>query len=418
MKKLPIFQKKLSNGLNIILIKKGVIPNFSINLAYSVGSKDEIIGRRGFAHLFEHLMFEGTRNLPKGEFDKLTSLAGGSNNAYTTYDWTSYTMNMPTNQIELALWLESERMFNFEILPESLANQQNVVTEEIRQVVENQPYGRWRELLSKNSFDEKCSYSWEVHGAIEDVRDANMTDVLDFKKKYYNPSNANLAIVGNIDVEKTFELAEKYLSNDVPKIEIPRNIFSQEYFKKGTYDLYTDEVPHNAVFVAFHTPPLTDETHIMNKILANILGQGKSSLLHNSLVYNKKLCAVSGAFADERQYDSLLTMYAIASEESTATDSIYESITEVLKKVRNGDFEKDVLTKTRNQLKTSLANELMYSSGVADSAAKMARLYNDPERVFTALDAYNEITIDDVTEYANKYLTDEIAIRIDVLNGK
>lgn len=416
MKKLPIFQKKLSNGLNIILIKKGVIPNFSINLAYNVGSKDEKLGRRGFAHLFEHLMFEGTRNLPKGEFDKLISLAGGSNNAYTTYDWTSYTMNMPSNQLELALWLESERMFNFEILPESLANQQNVVTEEIRQVVENRPYGRWRELLAKNAFDEQCSYSSEVHGRIEDVRNAKMEDVLKFKSQYYIPNKAYLAIVGNIDIDKTFELAEKYFDSSANVNEIPRNNFNTEYFKSGTFESYTDNVPHNAVFVAFHTPSLKDESHILNQIVANILGQGKSSLLHNSLVYNQNISAVAGAFADERQFDSLLTFFAMGSDYSIDTDRMYEAIMDIIRKVSKGDFHKDILTKTRNQLKTALANELMYSSGVADSAAKMARLYNEPERVFTALDEYNKISIDNVIAYTNKYLSDEKSIRIDVLN--
>lgn len=418
MKKLPIFRKKLSNGLDAILIKKGTLPSVSINLTYKVGSQNETYGRRGFAHLFEHLMFEGSMNLPKGDFDKYCSLAGGKNNAYTSYDWTSFIMTLPSNQLELALWLESERMFNFEIKPESLSNQQNVVSEEIRQVVDNRPYGKWRELLAESAFHKDCTYSWEVHGAIDDVQNATMNDVLDFKSKYYVTNNASLVIAGDIEPDNAFELIEKYFSADTNRADIVTPIFKDSYKIGGKSAEYQDKVPFDATFIGFHTPGLKKQEHHINKIVSNIIGQGKSSMLNNSLVYKNKIATFSSAFPDLREHTSLLTFYAISGKREVNSDILFDAIIEQIEKFKKGEFDKEVFTKTRNQLKMENAYDQMYSSEIADNVGKMAMLYDQPERAFTIQDELDKISLEDAVDFANKYLTIDNSVRVSVLHDE
>jgi len=317
---------RLDNGLDLVIIPLDRIPVVCVNIAYKVGSKDESIDNTGFAHLFEHLMFEGSKNVQKGEFDNLCSVAGGTNNAYTTYDLTSYTMSLPSHQLELGLWLESDRLFNFEVTEEALLNQKKVVVEEIRQTVENQPYGRWRELLAELAFKPECSYSWEVHGKIEHVESAQLENTQSFFDRFYNPSNACLVLCGDVNETTALPLVEKYF-NRSRKINQPvRNEFAESFRLKGKSGTFEDSIPLSGVFISFHFDGFNSDDTFTADLLANISGDGKSSRLYRSLVYDKQIASQAGAFADKRENSSVLTFYAIANKANTSCDQLYEAL--------------------------------------------------------------------------------------------
>ncbi|MBI3259314.1 MAG: insulinase family protein [Ignavibacteriae bacterium] len=212
-----IHEKILPNGLHIVIAPNYKAPVVCVTVGYKVGSKDELPTKNGFAHLFEHLMFDGSTNVARGDYFRLAASAGGSPNAYTAYDQTIYHITVPAHQIELALWIESDRMMQFGVQQLGLETQQRVVTEEISQVVENQPYGSWRTKQAELAFSPDCSYSWEVHGSKEYVAAATMSDVQEFFDGYYRPDNAILTIAGDISAEDGFALAEKYFG-DIPRL--------------------------------------------------------------------------------------------------------------------------------------------------------------------------------------------------------
>ncbi|MFP4528302.1 MAG: M16 family metallopeptidase [Candidatus Kapaibacterium sp.] len=406
----------MKNGLDFVVIEKHTAPVITLNTAYRVGSKDEIPGMTGFAHLFEHLMFEGTKNIKKGDFDKICSLAGGSNNAYTTYDYTSYHISLPSHQLELAMWLESDRMFNFEVTPEALENQISVVTEEIRQTVNDQPYGKWREELASNAFDRRTGYSWEVHGRIEDVENVTVEKAQDFFDKYYRPDNAVMVLAGYVDPDYAFAMAEKYFETDREYPELPvRPEFSEDYKNAGMKIETRDNVPMPAVFLAFHADGMLDDSTIAGDILSNILAHGRSSRLYESLVYKSEIASHAGAFLDKREYCSLFTLYAVANQPYTTCDQLTEALVDEINLLKDKGINASELEKSGNQLTTRLAHEIQYSSGLADMASYQTMFWDDPLRLYSVLDKYLKINKKEVTELARDIFSVDNCVRIDVI---
>jgi zinc protease len=412
---IPIKRKKLDSGLELVLVNIPTVPIVSLSLAYKVGSKDEKPGKTGFAHLFEHLMFEGSRNVPKGEFDKLCSMAGGTNNAYTTYDYTNYVMTVPSHQLELALWLESDRMFRSDINETALANQKKVVTEEILQTVENQPYARWREVLAKNAYSKESSYSWEVHGRKEDVASSGIDDVREFYRTYYKPGNATLTLAGNFNDEKAIELVQKYFGHKVESPSIKRNNFSEEFKMRGTYGLLKDNVPMPAVFVAYHLGGFREKEIDTADVLSYIAGTGRSSRLHDSLVYDRQVASQAGAFVDKREHCSLLTFYAVASSPDTSADELYSSLTGELDNMNRENISANILEKAQNQLTVQLCDMLLQTSGIADVSSNLTLFWNNPERLYEMTDIYNKVTEKDIMKLFRERITTENSVRVDVI---
>ncbi len=410
-----INRRKLRNGLDVVILYNPKAPIVSMNLSYKVGSKDEKYGRRGFAHLFEHLMFEGSQHVPKGEFDKICSSAGGTNNAYTTYDYTAYTMTIPSHQLELALWLESDRMFFSDISINALETQKKVVTEEILQTVENQPYGRWREYLASNAYSEKSSYSWEVHGSKDDVASSSLEDVNDFFRTFYNPANACLVLAGDCKPQSTFDLVEKYFGFDGKNNSIIRNNFLPEYKLFGQNITTFDNVPLAASFISFHCEDFLSEKLYSADVLSYIVGTGKSSELYKNLVYDKQIASQVGAFVDKREHTSLLTFYAVANSPEVNADVLYYEIKAELNKIKDGSIEFELLEKSKNQLLSQMANEIQYSSGLADMIGNFTLFWDNPDLIFSVLDKYNQVENSSIIALANEYLNFDKAIRVDVL---
>ena len=413
---IPLEKTTLNNGLEVVVATKNKVPVACINLAYKVGSKDERIGKTGLAHLFEHLMFEGSQNVPKGDFDKLCSMAGGTNNAYTTYDMTSYNMSLPSFQLELGLWLESDRMAGFAVTEEALETQKKVVVEEIKQTVDDQPYGKWREKLAETAFDAQCSYSWEVQGNKEHVAECELQDVKNIFSNYYQPNNACLVISGDIKPDYGFKMAEKYFG-DIPNLERSweRNIFKPEFLKGNKKVSFEDDIPMVAVFSAFHCDGFNNDDVFIADILANILGSGKSSRLYNSLVYEQQLASMAGTFVDKRENSSLITFYLIANSRNTGPEDLNESMNMEIRRILNEGVKENEFKKAINQLTTQLAHELQHSSGIADVVANQVLFWKDPERFYTLLSRYREITIEQINAYAAKILKPENCIRVDAI---
>lgn len=410
-----IFRRRISCGLETIVVPIKKVPIVTIDVGYKAGSKDEIRGMTGFAHLFEHLMFEGTKNVDRGGFDRLCSLAGGTNNAYTTYDYTLYTMTLPSHQSDLGLWLESDRMLNFRIIENALENQQKVVSEEIRQTVENQPYGRWRELLAEAAFSADCSYSWEVHGRIADVINCTMENAEDFFRRYYNPYNARLVVCGDVSPEETFEKAEKYFDGKTEEMPIRRNAFSKEYRQSPAHVFFEDHVPYPAVFISFHCPGFPDDVAYTSDILAAILGEGRSSRLYSHLVNEKQIASSAGAFMDKREHTSLLTIYAFANSEDVSADALADEIHNVLNVFAAAPLKKNDLEKVRNKLATQIAQELQSSSGLADIITQLAMFWNDPGRIYTLPERYMQVGGNNIREFFERYINIDNSVRIDTL---
>ena len=410
-----IVRHKLHNGLEIVILHNPKAPIVSMNLSYKVGSKDERPGRRGFAHLFEHLMFEGSKHIPKGEFDKICSSAGGTNNAYTTYDYTAYTMTMPSHQLELALWLESDRMFFSEISQKALETQQKVVTEEILQTIENQPYGRWREYLASSAYLPECSYSWEVHGSKEDVANSNLDDVKDFFATFYNPENACLVLAGDCEPATTLPLIEKYFNLENNQKHAQRNVFKENFKQYGKNVTTFDNIPLPATFISFHLGDFKSEDIYTADVISYMSGIGKSSELFKRMVYDMQIASQIGAFVDKREHCSLVTFYAVATKPMTSTDELAEAIYVELDKFKNGILDETMLAKTRNQLTSQMANEIQYSNGLADMVGNFTLFWDNPNLIFDVLNRFSKVNKKNVIEFSNQYLNQNEAVRIDVL---
>ena len=410
-----IVRHKLHNGLEIVILHNPKAPIVSMNLSYKVGSKDERPGRRGFAHLFEHLMFEGSKHIPKGEFDKICSSAGGTNNAYTTYDYTAYTMTMPSHQLELALWLESDRMFFSEISQKALETQQKVVTEEILQTIENQPYGRWREYLASSAYLPECSYSWEVHGSKEDVANSNLDDVKDFFATFYNPENACLVLAGDCEPATTLPLIEKYFNLENNQKHAQRNVFKENFKQYGKNVTTFDNIPLPATFISFHLGDFKSEDIYTADVISYMSGIGKSSELFKKMVYDMQIASQIGAFVDKREHCSLVTFYAVATKPMTSTDELAEAIYVELDKFKNGILDETMLAKTRNQLTSQMANEIQYSNGLADMVGNFTLFWDNPNLIFDVLNRFSKVNKKNVIEFSNQYLNQNEAVRIDVL---
>lgn len=304
----------LPNGLQVILHEDHSTPVVSVNIWYHVGSKNEKRGRTGFAHLFEHLMFEGSEHAPEGMFDKWLEAAGGDNNGSTSEDRTNYWENVPSNALELALFLESDRLgFLLPAIDQAkLDIQRDVVKNERRQGVENQPYGRVEEIMAEALYPSEHPYSWTVIGSMEDLSSASLEDVKEFFARYYTPNNASLSIAGDIDPASTKQLIEKYFGAIPPGPPVERiETWVPELVGLKRIRM-ADQVSLPRLYMAWHTPPLYKPGDAELDILASVLSDGKNSRLYKSLVYEKQIAQEVYAFQESREISSIFQIIATA----------------------------------------------------------------------------------------------------------
>ncbi len=412
--KLSISDTTLANGLRVLIVPKRNASVINITVAYKVGAKDESPRNTGFAHLFEHLMFEGSSDLADGAFDRLCTAAGGNNNAYTTEDKTIYYMVLPSHQLELGLWLESRRMGDFSVAQNSLEVQQSVVTEEIGQNVENRPYGRYSRTQAALAFREGAPYSWDVYGSVDHVRQATLGDVRSFYELYYKPDNACLILCGDVDPEQALPLVERYFGSIAGShTAIKRGSLGVDDRNGGVHEVLHDHIPMNSVFLSYHTEGLTHDNFFTAEILASILSDGMSSRLYRSLVYEKQIASEVGAYLDERELSSLFSFYTIGSKADVTCDQLNEAIKGVITTLIDRGVEDREIQKARNRIETRVAQALQRNSGIADEIAHQTLFFDDPERILRLGDYFNQVNADAVRDYASATLQDSLSVRID-----
>lgn len=413
----PMLDYRLDNGLRVILIRNDRAPLVNVTLGYKVGSKDDSFSHKGFAHFFEHLMFDGSKHVKRGEFDALCSKAGGTFNAYTSYDQTIYHTTVPAHQLDLALWLESDRMMQFGVQQIGLETQQKVVSEEIKQTVENQPYGTWRVHQGTLAYGDDCSYQWEVLGDRAHIESATLNEVATFFNAYYRPDNAVLVISGHIDFRNAQVSVEKYFGSIEGKHNpIKRNPFAQSMKRHGSIE-YTDAVPLPALFKSYHFDGFLTGTSIHADILASAFGDGKSSRLYASLVREKQLASGVFCYADQREHASLLTFSATAAHAGISIEELSEALDAEIQGMEHDPLNEHELSKAVNGAATGLAYHMQTNAGMADFVCNQTMFWDDPKRAFSLLEKYRSVTKTDMQGIYDTIVGKNQAICVNVIPG-
>ena len=418
----PYTQFKLPNGLNVILHRDASVPVVSVNIWYHVGSGNERPGRTGFAHLFEHVMFEGSMHVPEGEFDNWLEAAGGNNNGSTSNDRTNYYEDIPSNALELALFLESDRMGFLldDKAPDKINGQRDVVKNEKRQSVDNQPYGQAFMELPAMLYPAGHPYSWSTIGSMEDLSAASFEDVARFFRTYYVPGNASLVIAGDIDIANTRTLVEKWFSDvpagkPVPPINAPTAVL--DGVKKKTI---TDRVQLPRLFLAWHTPALLKPGDAEMDVVSNLLSGGKNSRLYKRLVYDLQIAQDVNAVQQSQALDSNFMIIATA-RPGQSLDKIQAVIDEELDKLRNTAPEPREITRALNQIEANFYRSMERVGGFGGKANQLNSYYKaagTPDYFQKDLDRYRALTPADIKAAIEKYLPKDRRVELSVVPGE
>jgi zinc protease len=403
--RVPYTQFKLSNGLHVILHEDYSTPTVAVNAYYLVGSGREKPGRTGFAHLFEHIMFEGSKNVPEGKFDQWLEAAGGNNNGSTSTDRTEYYETVPSNALELPLFLESDRMgYLLEAMtPQKVDGQRDVVKNERRQRIENTPYGRVGEIVVENMYPAGHPYSWETLGSMKDLSAASYQDVVDFFKMWYVPNNTVITIAGDIDIETTKKVVEKWFGEiprgaAVPPIDPPALLFDSE--KRL---LLEDNVQLPRLYMCWHTPPVLTSNDAANDILASVLAGGKNSRLYKRLVYDMQIAQDVQAYNYSMRLGSLFQIEVTARSGHTLKE-MERVVQEELDRVRRDAPSQRELQRAVNQYEAAFLSQLEDVERKAGLLNNYYQLTSNPDFFNEDLSRYKALDPTDVTAAAQAYL--------------
>ena len=406
MNKIEFTEFTLENGLHVILHEDHSNPIVAVAMMYHVGSKNEKPERTGMAHFFEHLLFEGSENIERGEFFNYIQNAGGLNNAYTSNDKTCYWELFPSNQLELGLWLESERLLHAKVEEIGIETQREVVKEEKRLRVDNQPYGTFIGELMKRAFIEH-PYRWTVIGSLEHLNAAKEEEFMDFYKTFYVPNNAVLSIAGDINVEECKKLVNDYFA-EIPKgnTEIPRPNIIEPKKEFEIRDTIYDNIQLPAVFHGFHIPAQGAQDYYAVDMLNQLLSGGESSRLNISLVEESQKAVYSGAFTFNLEDPGMTIALAMANSEENPKD-IEQLMDLEYKKVQKELITDREFQKLRNQIENNFiqSNYKMYD--IAENLANYHIFYGDASLINTEIDKYLAVTKEDILNVANKYYNKE-----------
>lgn len=415
----PNTEFTLPNGLHVILHRDTSVPVVTVNIWYHVGSANERIGRTGFAHLFEHVMFEGSMHVPEGSFDSWLEAAGGNNNGSTSNDRTNYYMDIPSNALELALFLESDRMGFLldDKAPEKIDGQRDVVKNEKRQRVDNQPYGQAFVELGTLLFPESHPYSWSVIGSMEDLSAATFEDVARFFRTYYVPNNASLVIAGDLDPARTKQLVEKWFS-EVPRgkdvVRLAPTAVQLDRVKQKTI---TDRVQLSRLYLAWLTPPLYQPGDATLDMLANVLSGGKNSRLYRRLVYDMQIAQDVSAFQQSQALSSTFTIIATARPGHTL-DELRAVIDEELNKLRQTPPDAREVTRALNQYEAGFYRQLERVNGKADQLNAYYTNAGTPDYFEQDLARYRTVTAAEIQSAVGKYLPADKRVELSVVPQK
>ncbi len=396
----------LPNGLHVILQEDHSTPIVAVSVMYHVGSKNEDPQRTGFAHFFEHLLFEGSDNIKRGEYMKFIQAAGGQLNANTTQDRTFYFEILPSNQLEMALWMESERMLHAKIDDIGVETQRKVVKEEKKQSYDNRPYGQLINVIFENAYT-TYPYKWSPIGKEQYIDKATLDEFMNFYKTFYVPNNAVLVISGDFTQEQAKNLIAKYYG-DIPKgtKAIPRPTEVEPEQKAEKRVKFYDNVQLPAIILAYHTPKQGTDDYYALQLLTQLLSQGKSSRFEKEIVDKQQKAVQAAAFDLGNEAPGLNIMLGIANVGTKAEDLEKSMLVEIDKVKKDGITEEEYI-KLQNQAESDFVSQNQKDIGVATNLATYYTFQGDANLINTELDRYKKVTKDDIKRVANKYLTKE-----------
>lgn len=415
---IPVVRFTLDNGLRVVLSPEDSAAVVSVAVYYDVGSRNETPGRSGFAHLFEHMMFEGSGHVAGAEHSRLINAAGGWDNGSTSSDRTNYYEVMPSHQLILALWLEADRMRSLSVTPENFENQRRIVINEYRQSYENQPYGLAGIRINALAYGDYFPYANPTIGSIEDLRRATFEEARSFYQSWYGPNNAVLGVVGDIDVETTRARIER-LFGDIPARPTPAwtdpGLPAQQAERFEV--MYDRLAPLPAFYESYHIPASRQPDHYALVMLVVILGQGRSSRLHRLLVEQEQVLTRVNAYTagrrgpDQLRFDGVL---AAGHRPEEARRLLYQAVEQVQ---REGVTDHE-MAKARNRVRSFYVFSLQTGNDRVQNLAEFEMIYGDAGLLNTEIGRYLEVTAGQVRDVSRRYLTPENRSHLVVMPGE
>jgi zinc protease len=415
--KVAFEEYNLDNGMHVILHNDTSAPTVITSVMYHVGAKDENPERTGFAHFFEHLLFEGTENIKRGEWFKIVTSNGGVNNANTTEDRTYYYEVFPSNSLELGLWMESERLLHPVINQIGVDTQNEVVKEEKRLRYDNSPYGQLIPEVKKNMF-KNHPYRWTTIGSMDHLDAATLEEFQAFNKKFYIPNNAVLVVAGDFDKAQAKTWIQKYFGAIPKGTPITRQTFTEAPITetiKATFEDPNIQIP--MVVAAYRTPSMKTRDARVLDMISTILSDGKSSRLYKKIVDDKKMALQIGAFSYNQEDYGTYILYGLPQAPNTAADILKEVDAEIVTLQTELISEKE-LQKLQNKYENQYVNSNSSIDGIADNLATYYLLYGDVNLINTEIDLYRSITREEIREIAKKYLNPNQRLVLDYVPSK
>ncbi len=402
---LPIERRTLDNGLRVVLHPDRSVPLVAINVWYHVGSKNERPGRTGFAHLFEHMLFQGSQNVGTNDHFRHVQQVGGVANGSTAWDRTNYFETLPSHCLDLGLWLESDRMGYFlpALTSEKLENQREVVMNERRQRVDNQPYGRAFERLHELLYDEPHPYRWPIIGYMDDIAAATLEEIEAFFRRYYVPNNAVLTIAGDFDIDDAASAVERYFGeigrgNDVAPVATDLAPLPGE-----RREVLGDDVELSRVYIAYHAPPGVADEWYAGDLLATVLTGGKSSPLYLDLAHDRRLVQDVQAMVLSTEIASTFLVVATA-QPGVEIERVEAAVSEHLAHAAAAPLPEAELERARNRFLTGYLDQLQNLEDRADLLSRLTTYHDDPGRIDSELDRYLKLGASDLERFASEHL--------------
>lgn len=467
-KKIEFVEYDLPNGIHVILHEEHSTPIVAVSVLYHVGSKNENSDRTGFAHFFEHLLFEGSENIGRGKYSELVEKNGGVLNANTSQDRTYYYEILPSNQLELGLWLESERMLHAKVDIKGIETQRSVVKEEKRQRVDNQPYASFLTEMFKRAFPSH-PYNWVPIGSMEHLDAAQEEDYINFYKTYYVPSNATLSIAGDLDIAQTKKWIDKYFAS-MPKgqaITLYRDLIAQtdadfekrygiskSKFDKKDFlnskdpaakklitsmtakaieikrtekdrspingvikDIVYDNIQLPALFMGYKLPEQRSEDSYALEMLNEVLSGGSSSRINKTIVEKKEMATFAFSFNFALE-DAGVEIFAAIASNGIELDAIQTEFDAQIELIKNELISEDEFQKARNKFENDLVSANSTVAGIAENLADNSVYYGNADRVNTLMNNYMKVTREDIQRVAKKYLTQDARVILHYLPKK
>ncbi len=414
---LPIVRHTLDNGLRVVLSPDRTIPIVGISVYYDVGSRNEVRGRSGFAHLFEHMMFQGSANVGKGEHFQLILNRGGQMNGTTSADRTNYYETLPSNELELGVWLEADRMRSLAITQENFENQRQTVMEERRQSYDNQPYAKSWLRINELAYQDYWPYAHSTIGDMKDLENAPLSAVQEFFDAYYAPNNAVLTLVGDFDPDEALALVKKHFGDIRPR--------NRPAYEPGPLTPQTEERVESMVdelaqlpafHIAYHIPPARDPDHYALDLLAMALGDGESSRLYQELIKKRELLSSLHVGTDSRRGPDLFSFWAVMAEGKSPKPARQVIFNEFEKIAKSGLTPRE-LEKAKNRMRS------MFVFGLSSSLARALMLgqyelyFGNAELLRTELDQYLAVSNDDIKRVAGRYFAPQSRTILDVVTN-